>query len=68
LLVELQTGSTTLQINLKVPQTIGNRSTWRPNYTTLGHITRRCPTRPQGHLFHSVHSSLVCDFQKLEIT
>ena len=48
LLVGLQTGITNLEINLDVPQKIGNRSTWRPRYTTLGNIPKRCPTMPQG--------------------
>jgi len=26
------------------------------------------PPMPQGHLFHYVHSSLICDSQKLETT
>jgi hypothetical protein len=32
------------------------------------HISKRCPTIPQRHLFHYVYSSLNCDSQKLEIT
>jgi hypothetical protein len=35
LLVGLQTGITTLEIFLEVPQKIVNRSTWRPSYITL---------------------------------
>jgi hypothetical protein len=35
---------------LEVLQKIGNRSTWRPRYTTLGHIPKRYPTMPQGHI------------------
>jgi hypothetical protein len=58
LLVGLQTGTTTLAINLEVPQKIGNRSTWGPNYATLGNIPKRCPTMPQGHMFHYVHHGL----------
>jgi hypothetical protein len=64
----LQTGTTTLGINLEVPQKIGNSSTLRLSYTILGHIPKRCPTMPQGHVFHYVHSSLTCDSQKLETT
>jgi hypothetical protein len=30
----------------------GSSSTRRPSYTTLGNISKRCPTMPQGHLFH----------------
>jgi hypothetical protein len=31
-------------------------------------ISKRCPTIQQGHMFHYVHSSLICDTQKLETT
>ena len=61
LLVGLQTGTTTLEINLEVPQKIGTRSTWRPSYSTLGNIPKRGPTMPLGHVFHYVHRGLVCD-------
>jgi hypothetical protein len=66
--VGLQTGTTTLEINLEVPQKIGNGSTWRFSYTTLQNRPKRCPTMPQGHMFQYVHSSLICDSQKLETT
>ena len=66
--VQSQTGTTTLEINLEVPPKIGNISTWRPSYTTLRHSPRRCPTMLQGQVLHYVHSSLVCDSQKLEPT
>jgi hypothetical protein len=39
--VGLPTGKTTLEINLEIPQKIGNR---RTSYTTLGYIPKRCPT------------------------
>jgi hypothetical protein len=68
LLVRLQTGTTTLEINLEVPQKIGNRSTRKPSYTTLGYIPKRYPTMAQGHVFHYVPSGLICDSQKLETT
>jgi hypothetical protein len=58
----------TLEINLEVPQKTGNRSTRKPSNTTLGNILKRYPTTPQGHMFHYVHSSLICDSQKLETT
>jgi hypothetical protein len=48
LLVGLQNGTTTLEINLEVPQKIRNRSTWRPSYTSLGNISKRCPIMSQG--------------------
>ena len=50
----------------QIPQKIGNRSTWRTSYTTFEQITKRCPIMPQGHMFHYVHSSHICDIQKLE--
>jgi hypothetical protein len=64
----LQAGTTTLQINLEVPQKIGNRCTWRPSYTTLGNTSKRCSNMPQGYVFHYVHSGLICDSQKLKTT
>jgi hypothetical protein len=36
--------------------------------TSLGNIPKRCPTMPQRHVFHYVHSSFICDSQKLETT
>jgi hypothetical protein len=66
LLVEFQIGTTTLEINLAVLQKIGNRPTRRSSYTTLGHIPKRCPTTPEGHMLHYVHSGLVCNIQNLE--
>jgi len=36
--------------------------------TTLGNIPKRCSTIPQGHMFHYVHSNLICGSQKLETT
>jgi hypothetical protein len=68
LLVELQTGTMTQEISLVVHQKVGNRSTWRPSYTTLGHIHKSCSTMSQGHLFHYVHSGLILNSQELEIT
>ena len=47
LLVGLQTGT----INLEVPQKTGNRSTCRPNSTTLGHIPQRRLTIPKDMCF-----------------
>ena len=65
-LVELQASSTTLEINLEVPQKIRNSSIWKPSYNTFGHIPKRFPTIPQGHVFHYVHRSLICNNQKLK--
>jgi hypothetical protein len=68
LLVGLQTGTDTLEINLEVPQETENTSTRRPSYITLGCIPKRCPTIPQGHIFHYVYNGLICNSQKLETT
>jgi hypothetical protein len=67
LLVRLQTGTTTLEINLEVPQKYGNRSTWRPSYTTVGNKPKRCPTMPQGQVFSTFIAALF-DSPKLETT
>jgi hypothetical protein len=66
LLVGLQAGTTTLEINLEIRHKIGNKSTRRPNNTPLGNTPKRCATIPQGHVFYYVYSGLVCDSQKLE--
>jgi hypothetical protein len=58
LIVGLQTGTTTLEINLVVPWKIVNRYTLRPIYTTPGHIPKRCPTIPQGDMRYYVHRTL----------
>ena len=63
MLVGLQTGTTTVEINLEVSQKIGNRFTRRPRNTTLGNIPKRS-TVP--HVLHYVHSGFICDIQKLE--
>jgi hypothetical protein len=65
--VELQTGTTTLEINLAI-QEIGNSSTRRHSYAILGHIPKICSTISQGHMLHYVHSGLICNCQKLETT
>jgi hypothetical protein len=58
LLMGVQTCSTT---TLK----IGTISTSRPCYITSGHISKRCPTVPEGHLLNYVHNQFVCNSQKL---
>jgi hypothetical protein len=45
----------------------GNNSTLRLSYTTPGHISKRYPSLPQGHLLNYVHSSFIRNSQKLEI-
>jgi hypothetical protein len=44
LLVGLQAGTTTLEINLEVPQKIEHSIIWEPSHTTLGHIHKNVPT------------------------
>jgi hypothetical protein len=48
LLVGLQTGTTTLEINLEIPKEIGNRSTRRPRYTTFGIYPKDAPPCHSG--------------------
>ena len=57
-----------LEINLAVPQKVGNSYIWRPSYTTVGHTLSRHPSIPQGYMIHHVNSSLICNNQKLETT
>jgi hypothetical protein len=64
LLVGLQTDTTTLDINLEVPQKMDLPED--PEIPPLGNIPKRCPAMSQGHVFHYVHTGLVCDSQKLE--
>ncbi|KAL6087039.1 hypothetical protein STEG23_022348 [Scotinomys teguina] len=66
LLVEIQTGATTLEISMVDSQKIANHSSSRPNYTTLGHIPKECPVIPQGHMLNYVHSSIICNSQNLK--
>jgi hypothetical protein len=68
LLMEVQTCTTTLKTILVVSQKTGNNFTSRLTYTTPGQIPKRCPTIPQGHLLTYVHSSFICNRQKLETT
>jgi hypothetical protein len=69
LLLGLQCGTTSLEINLEVPQKTGNRSTGRPNSTTLGHISKKKKKRhtiSQEQVLHYAHTRLICNCQKLE--
>ena len=54
----------TLEINMVVSQKIENSST--SSYTWL--YTQKSSTIPQGHLLNYVHSSFICNSQKLETT
>ena len=64
----VQTCTAILEINLAVSQKTGNSSTSRPSYTTPGHISKRYSNIPQRYLLNYVHSSLICNSQKLETT
>jgi hypothetical protein len=63
LLVGVKTCTTTLEINLELSQKTGNISASRSSYTTPGDILKKCSTIPQG-----IHSSFICNRQKLETT
>jgi hypothetical protein len=65
LLVDLQTGTTTLEINLPIPQKIGNISTLKTQVYHSWYIPKRCPTIPEGHMLQDIH---ICKSQKLETT
>jgi hypothetical protein len=49
LLVGLQAGTTTLEINLVVPQKIRHSTTGKSRNTSPGHINIRCAIRPPGN-------------------
>ena len=44
LLVGLQSGTTTLEVSLALPQKTEHNTTWGPSYTTPGHIPKDTPT------------------------
>ena len=64
-LVEMQTCTTTLEINMMVSQKIENQPNSGP---TLGHIPKVCSIILQGHLFNYVCSSFICNSHNLETT
>jgi hypothetical protein len=68
LLVGLQTGTITLEINLEFPPKSRISYTCRLSYTILRDIPKTFPTTPQGHVLYSVNTILFCDSQKLETT
>ena len=65
LLVEVQTFKDTMEINMAVPQKVGNQSTSRSSYTTLGHISKGHSILPQGHMLNHVHCGFIHNSQKL---
>ena len=58
---ELQTGITTLQINLGVPQKIGNRSS---QLYCFWIYTPKLPQHIKGHMFIYAYSGLICKSPK----
>jgi hypothetical protein len=66
LLVGMQICTITTDTNLAAFQKIWNSSISRSSYTTPGHIPKRCSTSLQGHLIYDIHSSFICNGQKLE--
>jgi hypothetical protein len=68
LLMEVQTCTTTLEMNLAVSQNIRNSSTSRPNSTTPGHVPKLYSTISEGHLVNYIYSSFSHNRQKLETT
>ena len=59
LLLGLHPGTTTLVISLDILLKIVNSSSWKPSYTTFEHISKICPTIPQGYLLHYAHRALL---------
>ncbi|KAL6058354.1 hypothetical protein STEG23_024193 [Scotinomys teguina] len=55
-----------LEISMADSQKIGNHSSSRPSYITLG--PKECPVIPQQHMLNYVHSSTICNSQNLETT
>jgi hypothetical protein len=68
LIVELQTGTTTLEINLEVLQKIGKILSEDPAIPLLSIYTRKTPHNTQRHMLYHVHSSLIYNSQELERT
>ena len=59
LLLGLHPGTTTLVISLDILLKIVNSSSWKQSYTTFEHISKICPTIPQGYLLHYAHRALL---------
>lgn len=70
LLVSMQsfTATVTMEINIEVPQRMGNQSTSRLSYLTLGYIPKIHFILPPGPLLNYVHCSFIRNIQKLITT
>ena len=62
----MQICTATTEINMPVPQEIGNRFTSRSSDTTLEHSPKRFSILPQGHLFNHIHCGFIHNSQKLQ--
>lgn len=66
LLVGVQTGMTTMEISVEVPQEAGKRSTSRCSCTTLGNVRTGRYILPQRHLLAHAHRHSISNSQKLD--
>lgn len=64
LLVEVQTCTGPMKIKMLVPQKIGNWTSSRPSYMTLGHIPKGWYIWLQGHLLSNAHGIFIHNFQQ----
>jgi hypothetical protein len=67
-LVGLTNGTTTLEINMEVPQRIGNRFTEDPAIPCLGTYPKDVPTRHRGMCSAMFIAAFFCDNQNGETT
>ena len=51
---------------MSVSQKIRKQPSSRPSNTTFGYLSKGCSIVPQGHVLNYVHSSIICNSQKLK--
>ena len=68
LLMEEQTSTVTMKINIMVLQTVGNCFVSRSRYTYLEHTPRILSILPQGHFLNHVYCGFIHKSWKLETT
>jgi hypothetical protein len=56
-----------METNMVVQQKVGNQSTSRLSYTTVGHIPKGCSILPQGYLLNHIHRDFAHNIQKQEV-
>ena len=69
LLVGMQTGATTLENSMEVPQNIKNRATRKSSNSTTGYLSKQnedTNLKRQMHLY--VHCSIIYNSQDTEVT